>query len=178
MADVAARRAPAWARNLLWLWLGAWIGSMALMGATTRVAFRVIGDPKVAGDLVRALLDPMLAFGALSGLGLSAIAVALRRGRFTIVLPLVLATASLINQFGVSPAVAEIELTDPSLAPDLAARFAALHRLSVWLFVGVGVGAAVLAVAHGLSERREARDSHPDALAAAAAREKTARKPA
>jgi hypothetical protein len=74
--------------------------------------------------------------------------------------------------------VAEIRLTDPNLVPELAARFAALHRLSVWLFVGTGIGVVVLAVGHGLAEIRQARESHPEAVARPARDEKTARKPA
>ena len=164
MVASASLRGPAWLRNVVWLWLGAWIGSMVLFGSLTRVAFRVVPDPATAGHLVRALLDPMLSFGAISGIGLSILAAVLRRGRVAIVLPLVLSTASLINQFGVSPAVAEIQLTDPSLAPELAARFAALHRLSVWLFVGTGMGSAVLAIAHGLAEARQSRAMRPALL--------------
>lgn len=148
-------------RSTLWLWLGAWIGAMALFSAATRVAFQVIPDPAVAGSLVGALLHPLLAIGAISGVVLSILAIRLGRGRVTIVLPLVLATACLINQFGVSRAVAEIPLTDPGLSPELAGRFAALHRLSVWLFVGTGAGAVVLAVAHALAEARMARGARP-----------------
>lgn len=132
---------------------------MALFGATARAAFRVIPDPAVAGELAGTLLKPVLLSGAVSGVALSWLAARLRRGRFTIVFPLVLAAACLINQFGVTRAVAEIPLTDPGLAPELAARFAALHRLSVWLFTAVGIGAVVLAAAHAVAEAREARGS-------------------
>jgi len=155
----AAPRRIRWQRDLLWLWLGAWLGSMALFGSLTRVAFQVVPDPAAVGHLVGALLRPMLTVCAISGIGLSALAGWMRRGGVTIVLPLVLATASLINQFGVSPAVAEIELTDPRLAPGLAARFSALHRLSVWLFVATGVGVVALAIAHALAEARQAREA-------------------
>jgi hypothetical protein len=161
VTSLAADRGRAWQRNLLWLWLGAWIGATTLFGAVTRVVFRFVSDTTTAGHLVGALLDPMLTIGAISGVGLSLLAASLRRGRVTIVLPLVLSTASLINKFGVSPAVAEIHLADPALAPELAARFAALHRLSVWLFVGTGIGTVVLAVAHGLAEARQAREMGP-----------------
>lgn len=148
-------------RPILWLWIGAWIGAMALFTAVTRTAFRVIPDPAVAGSLVGALLHPLLGIGALSGVGLSILAFRMRRGRVTIVLPLVLATACLLNQFGVSRAVAEIHLTDPGLSPELASRFAALHRLSVWLFTGTAAGAVVLAVFHAVAEMREARGRRP-----------------
>lgn len=163
MATSAAERVSAdWRRNVLWLWIGAWLGSMALFGSLTRVAFRVVPDPATAGELVGALLHPMLSVGAISGLGLSLLAASMQRGRVTIVLPLVLATASLINQFGVSPAVAEIQLTDPALVPELAARFSALHQLSVWLFVATGLGIVGLAVAHALAERRIALETRSE----------------
>jgi hypothetical protein len=166
-APTAAAPHPRWQRNLLWLWLGAWIGVMGLFGMVTRVAFQVVPDPEVTGHLVRALLDPILMASTISGFGLSLLAGILRRGRVAIVLPLVLAAACLINQFGVSPAVAEIRLTDPDLAPELAARFAALHRLSVWLFVGTALGTVALAVAHGLAESRQAREMRPAHASAA-----------
>jgi hypothetical protein len=130
---------------------------MVFFGALARVAFHVIPDSAVAGDLVASMLGPLLGIGAVSGLGLSALAIRLGRGRFTIVVPLVLTAACLLNQFGVSPAVAEIRLDDPGLSPELAARFAALHKLSVWLFVGTGIGLVALAVAHGLAEARGTR---------------------
>lgn len=152
---------PGSLRPILWLWLGAWIGAMACFGAMTRSAFGVIPDPAVAGSLVAALLHPLLAIGAVSGIGLSILALWMGRGRVTIVLPLILATACLINQFGVSRAVAEIRLTDPGLSPELASRFAALHRLSVWLFTGTGVGAVLLAIAHARVEARLARGPRP-----------------
>jgi hypothetical protein len=132
---------------------------MAFFGALARNAFRVIPDPAVAGDLVGSILGPLLVIGAVSGLGLSALAIRLGRGRFTIVAPLVLSAACLLNQFGVSPAVAEIRLDDPALSPELAARFAALHKLSVWLFMGTAVGLVALVVAHALAEARGTRPS-------------------
>jgi hypothetical protein len=138
---------------------------MTLFGMMARAAFRVVPDPAVAGHLVGTLLDPMLAAGAVSGIGLSALAFRLQSGRVTIVLPLVLATACLINQFGVSRAVAEIQLGDPGLSPELAARFSALHRLSVWLFVGTALGAVGLGVAHGLAQARVARGRAPTTAA-------------
>lgn len=144
-----------------WIWLGAWLGTIALFSATARAAFRVVPNPEIAGQLVGELLHPLLAFGAVSGVALAGLAARLRRGAFTIVLPLVLTTACLVNQFGVTRAVAEIRLTDPGLAPEMAARFAALHRLSVWLFIGVGVGVLILAAAHVRAELREARGSAP-----------------
>lgn len=148
-------------RSILWIWLGAWIGAMALFVATATNAFRLIPDPAVAGSLVGALLGSLLTIGAVSGVGLSILAIRLGRGPVTIVLPLVLAAACLINQFGVTQAVAEIPLTDPGLSPEQARRFATLHRLSVWLFTGTGLGAVLLAAFHVVAETRETRGRRP-----------------
>jgi hypothetical protein len=151
----------AWLRALLWLWLGAWIGAMALFGSLTRVAFEVVPQPEVAGQLVGRLLGPLLTIGGVSGIGLAALAATLGRGVAAVIVPLVLAIACLINRFGVAGAVAEIRLTDPGLGPELATRFATLHRLSVVLFMGTLFGAVLLAAIHAGIEVRRARGLRP-----------------
>lgn len=148
-----------WLRALLWLALGGWIGAMGLFGAMTRVAFEVVPSPEIAGHLVGRLLEPLLTTGAVLGASLAAMGAALGRGRLAIGMSLLLSIACLVNQFGVSRAVAEIHLTDPGLAPGLAARFATLHQLSVWLFIGTAVGALALAAIHARIEARESRQS-------------------
>lgn len=150
-----------WLRALLWLWLGIWLGAMGLFGAMTRVAFDVIPTPDVAGHLVSRLLGPLLTSGAILGAGIAVLGAALGRGWLAIFVPLLLSMTCLINQFGVSRALAEIHLTDPGLAPGLAARFATLHHLSVLLFTGTGLGTLVLAVIHARIEAREARGISP-----------------
>ena len=156
-----------WLRALLWLCLGIWLGAMGLFGAMTRVAFEVVPTPDVAGHLVSRLLGPLLTSGAILGAGIAVLGAALGRGWFAILVPLLLSMTCLINQFGVSRALAEIHLTDPGLAPGLAARFATLHRLSVLLFNGTGLGTLVLAVIHARIEAREARDISPGGIKSA-----------
>ena len=148
-----------WLRPLLWLWLGALIGALGLFGAVTRVAFEVVPEPAIAGHLVRRLLDPLLAIGAVSGVGLAALGAALMRGRLAIALPLLLSITCIVNQFGVSRAVAEIHLNDPGLAPGLAARFATLHQLSVRLFIATTLLALILAGIHAWIEAMRAGDT-------------------
>jgi len=150
---------------LLWIWLGALIGAMGFFGALTRVVFEVVPEPGIAGHLVRRLLDPLLATGAVSGLGLAALAVVLDRGRLAIALPLLISITCIVNQFGVSRAVAEIRLNDPTLPPEMAARFASLHQLSVWLFMAALLGAIVLAGIHARFEAQRARGIAPNGLA-------------
>jgi hypothetical protein len=91
----------------------------------------------------------------------------LGRGRLAIVFPLLLSIACLVNQFGVSRAVAEIHLADPGLAKGLAARFATLHQLSVWLFTGTGLGALVLAAIHARIDVSESQRNSPSRIEAA-----------
>jgi hypothetical protein len=157
----------AWLRALLWLWLGAWIGAMALFGFMTRVAFAVVPAPEIAGHLVGRLLEPLLVIGAASGVGIAALGAALGRGRLAVVVPLVLAIACLVNEFGVSRAIAEIHVTDPGLGPELARRFATFHRLSVVLFMGTLFGALALAALHAAIEARRARGLRPSATKSA-----------
>lgn len=140
---------------------------MGLFGAMTRVAFEVVPTPDVAGHLVSRLLGPVLIIGAVLGVAIAALSVALGRGWLAILFPLLLSIACLINQFGVSRAVAEIRLTDPGLAPGLAARFATLHHLSVLLFTGTALGALVLAAIHARIDAREARGVRPSEIKSA-----------
>ena len=140
---------------------------MGLFGAMTRVAFEVIPAPEIAGHLVSRLLEPLLAAGAVLGAGLAVLGAALGRGRLAIGVPLLLSISCLVNQFGVSRAVAEIHLADLGLAPGLAARFATLHQLSVWLFIGTGLGALVLAAIHARIEASELQGNRPNRIDAA-----------
>lgn len=145
-------------RPLLWLLLGGWIGAMALFGLVlARVVFQVVPDPDVAGRLVGRVLGPLQLSGAAAGLALAALAAGLRRGRLAVVLPLVLAGICLFNHFGVTPRVAEFQVSDPGAAPGSALRFARLHELSVLLFGITASGALLLAGIHALAEARAGR---------------------
>jgi hypothetical protein len=136
---------------------------MGFFGALTRVVFQVVPEPEMAGHLVRRLLDPLLMTGTISGLALAALGAALRRGRVAIAAPLLISILCIVNQFGVSRAVAEIHLNDPGLAPGMGARFATLHQLSVWLFVAALLIAIGLAWIHARHEAEGARGIGPNA---------------
>jgi len=151
-----------WLRALLWFWLGALIGTLGFFGALTRVVFEVVPEPAIAGHLVRRLLDPLLLAGTLSGVGLAALGALLGRGRLAIAAPLLISIPCIVNQFGVSRAVSEIHLTDPGLAPGMAARFATLHQLSVWLFIAALLAAILVAAIHARLEVGRARGIGPN----------------
>ena len=149
-------------RVLLWTLLGGWIGAILLFGAVVaRVAFVAIPEPGIAAALVGSVLAPLQLAGIGLGVVLAALGGALGRGWVAIALPVSLGIACAWNHFGVSPALAVIDLADPELGAGGAARFASLHRLSVRLFVGTGIGVVLLAVLHAVWELREERPSRP-----------------
>ena len=147
-------------RTLLWLLLGSWIGSWLLFALVVApTAFRVLPSTHAAGALVGPVLDALHLYGAAAGVALSGLALALRRGRLRIALPLVMAAACLYSQFGVSSELAEIrdQVFGPEGSELLAARFNQLHRISMEIYSAVLVGALVLLGLHAASEATPTR---------------------
>ncbi|MDH3519451.1 MAG: DUF4149 domain-containing protein [Myxococcales bacterium] len=154
---LASSRAQTPLRLLLWLTLGAWIGVWLLFGLVVApTAFRVLPSPHLAGSLVGPVLESLQLFGAAAGLGLAAIAAWLRCGLLQRLLPLGMGLVCLYSQFGLSAEIAEIQngAFGPQGSEALATRFNQLHRLSVGLFVAVGIGALTLAALHARDEAR------------------------
>lgn len=149
-------------RIALWLLLGGWIGALVLCGGVVaRAAFEVVPQPAVAAHLVGRVLGPLQLAGIVLGVGLAVLGGALRRGWLAVALPLALAVCCALNQFGVMPAVASIDLTDPAAAVGSGARFARLHRVSVGLFLATLAGAILLSALHVARELREAPPGGP-----------------
>lgn len=145
-------------RILAWLLLGGWIGALLLCGAVVvPAAFQVSPEPRLAAHLVGRVLGPLQVAGMALGVALSALGGASGRGRWAVVLPLVLAACCAANHFAVSPAIAAIDLADPAAAPGAGVRFARLHQLSVGLFLATAGGAVLLAVLHATQELRGER---------------------
>lgn len=154
--SVAARAAV---RAALWLALGSWIGIWILFGLVVApTAFRVLPSAEVAGSLIGPVLDALHLFGAAAGLALALLAWSLDRGLPQRILPLAMGAACLYSQFGVSAQIAEIQ--DVAFGPQgseaLVARFTQLHRISVGIYLAVGVAALALV---GLHVRDDARSS-------------------
>jgi hypothetical protein len=142
-------------RSTLWLTLGGWVGSWGLFELViARIAFQVLPSPEIAGHLVRPLLDVLHWYGFGAGLALAALAIALRRGRLLVVLPVGLAIACLITQLGVTPRLEA--LRDLAFGPagnvEAAATYRHLHGLSMAIFTSVLLGAIVLVVLHVRAE--------------------------
>lgn len=145
-------------RIAVWLGLGVWLGLLLLCGGVVaRAAFQEIGDPQAAARLVGRVLGAVQLGGIFLGLALAALGGMLGRGWLAVALPLLLAGLCAVNQFGVAPAVAAIDLTDPAAPAGAGLRFAHLHRLSVGLFAGVLVGVILLALLHVARELRADR---------------------
>jgi hypothetical protein len=149
---------PALLRGLLWVLLGGWIGSWLLFAVVVApTAFRVLPTPGAAGTLVAPVLDALHLYGVFAGFALAALTVALRRGSLRVAIPVLMATACLYTQFGVSAELAEIrdQVFGPEGSEAIAARFNELHRLSVAIFSTVLGAALVLAGLHARSEVAE-----------------------
>ena len=145
------RAASAPIRAALWLTLGGWIGAWLLFGLVVApTAFRVLPSAQVAGTLIGPVLEALQLFGSAAGLLLASVAWLLGRGVARRVLPLAMSAACLYSQFGLSAEIAEIRdaTIDPQGSEVLAARFAYLHRLSVSIFLCVGISALILAGLH------------------------------
>jgi hypothetical protein len=145
------RAASAPIRAALWLTLGGWIGAWLLFGLVVApTAFRVLPSTRVAGTLIGPVLEALQLFGSAAGLLLASVAWLLGRGVARRVLPLAMSAACLYSQFGLSAEIAEIRdaALDPQGSEVLAARFEYLHRLSVSIFLGVGISALILAGLH------------------------------
>ena len=138
-------------RGALWLTLGGWIGAWLLFGLVVApTAFRVLPSAQVAGSLIGPVLEALQLFGSAAGLLLALIAWLLGRGAARWALPLAMSAACLYSQFGLSAEIAEIQngAFGPQGSEVLAARFNHLHRLSVAIFLCVGISALVLAGLH------------------------------
>jgi hypothetical protein len=104
----------------------------------------------MAGSLIGPVLAVLQLSAFAAGLLLALIAWLLGRGVARWALPLAMSAACLYSQFGLSAEIAEIQSAafGPQGSEALAARFTFLHRLSVAIFLGVGVAALVLAALH------------------------------
>ncbi len=162
MADSRATREPALRqaalRSCLWLLLGGWFGSYLCFGAVVApTAFAVLPSTELAGELVGPVLTKLHVYGALAGVALALVSRSLGRGPLLVAAPLALSALCLYSHFGVTTALTEIrDLAFGSGGdPEAAARFAALHRVSLAIFIGVGIAVTALI---GLQARADARD--------------------
>jgi hypothetical protein len=167
MLDPAIRGPEQWSggavgvalRSLVWLLLGGWIGSWACFGLVVApIAFAKLPSTEVAGQLIGPVLSALHLYGAVAGSALALLAGMLGRGRLRVALPLLMATACVYTQFGVSAEIAEIrdQVFGPQGSEMLAARWADLHRRSVGIFLAVSAGALWLLVLHARSDSRGA----------------------
>lgn len=155
-----ARAASAPIRAALWLSLGGWIGAWLLFGLVVApTAFRVLPSAQVAGLLIGPVLEALQLFGCAAGLLLALIAWRLGRGVARWALPLAMSAACLYSQFGLSAEIAEIQggAFGPQGSEILAARFDRLHRLSVAIFLCVGLAALALAGLHARDDAAQPR---------------------
>jgi hypothetical protein len=142
-------------RTTLWLLLGGWLGAWALFAfVVAPTAFQVLPSQSSAGALVGPVLAALHNYGIAAGLGLSALAMLLRRGPILWLLPLCLALLCAISEYGVTPAIAEVRPKSfgARQEPEAAARFSRLHQTSRLLYGCVGLGVLGLVGLHVFAE--------------------------
>ena len=147
-------------RTCLWLLLGGWFGSYLLFGAVIApTAFVVLPSTELAGEFVGSVLTKLHICGALAGIALALVSKWLGRGPLLVIAPIALSALCLYSHFGVSAQIAEIrELAfGPDGTAEVAARFGALHRISLSIFIGVGVGVTALIGFHARADSRNPR---------------------
>lgn len=145
-----------WAlRTLHWLLLGGWVGSWCFFALVlARLAFRVLPSAEVAGQLIGPTLATLHWYGVFAGVALAGIAALAGRGKLRVALPLALAAACLVNEFGVTPQLTT--LRDLAFGSDGNLESARLYRqwhgVSMSIFSLVLLGAIALV---GLTTRNE-----------------------
>jgi len=135
----------------VWLLLGGWIGSWASFGLLVApTAFRTLPSTELAGRVVGPVVSALHGYGAVAGVLLALLAWILRRGVLLIVVPLAAAALCAFSELASTPQIAAIRplVFGPEGSPELAARFQLLHRVSVALFLFVGLSTLGLLAAH------------------------------
>lgn len=144
-------------RALLWLLLGGWIGAWVSFGLV--VAPAVFGGaPESAGEVIGPVLTALHLYGGVAGIALAGLAWARGRGWLLVVLPLLMGAVCFTSHFGVSREIAEMgeQAFGAAGSAEAAERFNRLHRISVGLFLGVGLACLVLLGLHAYADAREA----------------------
>ncbi len=147
-------------RTCLWLLLGGWFGSYLLFGAVIApTAFKVLPSTQLAGDLVGPVLMKLHLYGAFAGIALALVSKALGRGALLVAAPIALSALCLYSHFGVSAELAEIRGVSfgPDATAEIVARFGVLHRISLAVFIGVGISVTALIGFHAREDSRTVR---------------------
>jgi len=134
-----------------WTLLAGWFGSFSLFALVIApTAFQVLPSQAAAGDLVAPILAALHKYGIVAGVALAALGASLRRGWLAIALPLALASACAISEYGVTRAIQEVEphAFGAGYEAEAAARFSRLHEISMALFAGVQFGTLGLIFLH------------------------------
>ena len=142
-------------RSGLWLLLGTWIGAWLCFGAVVApTAFRVLPSTEIAGTFVGPVLTVLQLYGASAGIALALLALALRRGALLCALPLLLSALCLYSHFGLTAELTEVRdlAFGPGGSEAGAARYNELHRLSLRIFIGVGMAIVGLVPLHVRAE--------------------------
>ena len=142
-------------RFLLWLLLGGWIGAWFTFGGLVApTAFRTLPSHELAGQVVGPVISALHGYGMAAGLVLAVLAWRLGRHWLLMAIPLLASAACAFSELAITPQIAAVRplALGPEGTPEIAARFGQLHRVSVLIFLFVGVTTLVLLAAHVLAD--------------------------
>jgi hypothetical protein len=149
------RSRAVWLRTALWILLGWWIGGWALFAfVVAPTAFGVLPTTKIAGRFVAPVLATLHLYGGIAGLALAGLAWAMSRRGIALWLPVAMSALCFVSHFGVTTQIEAIRdlAFGPEGSGEIALRFQHLHRLSMWIYTTVGVGAYVLVWVHARAD--------------------------
>jgi hypothetical protein len=147
---------PGTSRSLIgikfWLWL--------LVAPT---AFRTLPSHELAGQVVGPVISALHGYGMAAGLALALLAWILGRHWLLMAIPLAAAAACAWSELAITPQIAAVRplALGPESTPELAARFGQLHRVSVLIFLFVGLTTLVLLAAHVVADAADGRRERP-----------------
>jgi hypothetical protein len=98
-------------------------------------------------------------YGAFAGIALALVSKALGRSSLLVAVPIALSALCLYSHFGVSAELTEIRSVSfgPDATAETVAHFGALHRISLALFIGVGIAVTALIGFHARDDSRTMR---------------------
>lgn len=144
-------------RIALWLLLGGWFGAFLLFGAVVApTAFAVLPSSEIAGTLVGPVITQLHLYGAVAGVAIALLSHRLGRSPWLSAVPVALSALCAFSHFGISAEISEIrDLTfGPGGNADAAVRFGQLHRISMAIYVGVGLAVTALVGMHASADAR------------------------
>jgi len=159
---VASVWKPSLLRAVLWLLLGAWLGTWFLFAFSVAPAAFGADPAEQAGQIVGPVIANLHLLGGAMGVALALLARALGHSLWCQALPLLMAALCLGSEFGITGEIDKVrDLAFGAGTPEDAARFWRLHGISMGIYTAVGVLGIALAGLLAVAEIRVGTPPNP-----------------